>query len=135
MRLTCRFEPDNAINLPHRSTGSAQLPVVGQATGRAPRTFRMRRSSHGSTLPRADTDRQGYASSSDERRQLRKVTNCAAGERWCRIGWQTGNTGPRSAHDTTEATLGTDGQHRLQSVDYHARLACYSHQLATRVRS
>ncbi len=35
-----QVEPDNAINLPHRSTGSAQLPVVGQATGRAPRTFR-----------------------------------------------------------------------------------------------
>lgn len=39
---TCRFEPDNAINLPRRSTGSAQLSVVGQATGK-PGTFRYAR--------------------------------------------------------------------------------------------
>jgi hypothetical protein len=39
---TCRFEPDSAINLPRRSTGSAQLPVVGQATGK-PGTFRYAR--------------------------------------------------------------------------------------------
>jgi len=43
IRLTCRFEPDSGINLPRRSTGSAQLSVVVQVTGQAPRTFRYAR--------------------------------------------------------------------------------------------
>jgi hypothetical protein len=39
MQLTCRFELDSATNLPRRSTGSAQLPVIVQATGQAARMF------------------------------------------------------------------------------------------------
>jgi hypothetical protein len=39
MQLTCTFELDSATNLPRRSTGSAQLPVIVQATGQAARMF------------------------------------------------------------------------------------------------
>jgi hypothetical protein len=73
MRLTCRFEADNAINLPRRSTGSAQLSVVGQATGKRPERSAMRGSSHGSILHLADTDRASDLLRVCHRRRLRSA--------------------------------------------------------------